>query len=115
VTTCVLPDLYPATCPPSAPQVRRALVPEAAGVRAELYKLNIMTAGGFFKPHKDTPPGGPTCFCSLVVCLPVPFAGDAAGVMCCSVVAQLQGVGCTSHAVWHHPAMCPRVPQQARV
>jgi hypothetical protein len=57
--------------------VHEALVPEAASVRAELYKLNIMEKGGFFKPHKDTPRGGTTCFGTLVVCLPVPFQGGA--------------------------------------
>lgn len=57
-------------------QIHRALVPEAGAVRAELYKLNIMTKGGFFKAHKDTPRGdAATCFGTLVVVLPVPFTG----------------------------------------
>jgi hypothetical protein len=50
-------------------------VPEAIAVRAELYKLNLMTEGGFFKSHKDTPRGGDSCFGTLVVALPVPFTG----------------------------------------
>lgn len=63
-------------------QIRLALVPEAGAVRAELYKLNIMTAGGFFKAHKDTPRGdAATCFGTLVVVLPVPFTG---GELVCS-------------------------------
>jgi hypothetical protein len=53
-----------------------SLVPEASAVRAELYKLNLMERGGFFKPHKDTPRGGDTCFGTLVVALPVPFKGE---------------------------------------
>lgn len=56
-------------------QVRMSLVPEASAVRAELYKMNLMTAGGFFKAHKDTPRGGETCFGTLVVVLPVQFQG----------------------------------------
>jgi hypothetical protein len=55
-----------------------SLVPEASTVRAELYKLNLMERGGFFKPHKDTPRGGDTCFGTLVVALPVPFKGICA-------------------------------------
>jgi hypothetical protein len=56
--------------------VRRALVPEVPAIRADLYKLNVMTQGGFFKPHKDTPRGdADTCFGTLVVVLPVPFVG----------------------------------------
>jgi hypothetical protein len=45
-------------------------------VCAELYKLNVMETGGFFKPHKDTPRGGDTCFGTLVVALPVLFRGE---------------------------------------
>jgi hypothetical protein len=56
-------------------QIHEALIPDAAAVRADLYKLNIMGPGGFFKPHKDTPRGGETCFGTLVVCLPLPFSG----------------------------------------
>ena len=56
-------------------QVRAALVPEERSIRAELHKLNVMTQGGFFKPHKDTPRGADTCFGTLVVTLPVPFTG----------------------------------------
>jgi hypothetical protein len=57
-------------------QIRMSLVAEAAAVRAELYKLNLMEKGDFFKPHKDTPRGGDTCFGTLVVALPVPFKGE---------------------------------------
>jgi Rps23 Pro-64 3,4-dihydroxylase Tpa1-like proline 4-hydroxylase len=56
-------------------QIRQFLVPDAAAVRADLYKLNLMGPGGFFKPHKDTPRGGDTCFGTFVVCLPLPFSG----------------------------------------
>ena len=48
-----------------------SLIPNCAGLQAELYKLNIYTPGGFFKPHVDTP----RMFGSLVVCLPTQFSG----------------------------------------
>ena len=43
-------------------------------VQAELYSLNVYTAGGHFKAHVDTPRGD-NMFGSLVVCLPVPHQG----------------------------------------
>ena len=55
--------------------VRVGLVPEAAECTAVLHKLNVMGAGSFFKPHKDTPRGADTCFGTLVVALPVFFQG----------------------------------------
>jgi hypothetical protein len=55
--------------------VRVSLVPEAAECTAVLHKLNVMSAGSFFKPHKDTPRGADTCFGTLVVALPVYFLG----------------------------------------
>ena len=55
-------------CPRSLP-----LVPE---LRAELYKLNVYSAGGLFRSHRDTP-RSPDMLGSLVVCLPVPHAGGA--------------------------------------
>ena len=47
-----------------------AMVPNVQGIGAELYKLNIYSAGGFFnKAHVDTPRSD-QMFGSLVVCLP---------------------------------------------
>ncbi|KAI9359949.1 hypothetical protein DFJ73DRAFT_621631, partial [Zopfochytrium polystomum] len=46
----------------------------AVPVPAELYRINAYGPGGFFRPHRDTPRGA-TMFGSLVVCLPVAFAG----------------------------------------
>ena len=53
-----------------------SVVPNCAssGLQAELYKLNIYPAGGFFKPHVDTPQSG-QMIGSLVVCLPTQFSG----------------------------------------
>ena len=51
-----------------------SLIPNCAGLQAELYKLNIYGPGGFFKPHVDTPRSG-QMFGSLVVCLPTKFSG----------------------------------------
>ena len=45
-------------------------------IRAELYKLNVYSAGGHFKPHVDTP-RSVDMFGSLVVCLPSKFTGGA--------------------------------------
>ena len=45
-------------------------------IRAELYKLNVYSAGGHFKPHVDTPRSA-DMFGSLVVCLPSKFTGGA--------------------------------------
>ena len=50
------------------------MVPNVQGIRAELYKLNIYSAGGFFKAHVDTPRSD-QMFGSLVVCLPTQFSG----------------------------------------
>ena len=52
------------------------MVPNVQGIRAELYKLNIYSAGGFFKAPVDTPRSDQT-FGSLVVCLPTQFSGGA--------------------------------------
>jgi hypothetical protein len=54
------------------------MVPNVQGIRAELYKLNIYSAGGFFKARApvDTPRSDQT-FGSLVVCLPTQFSGGA--------------------------------------
>ena len=43
-------------------------------IQAELYSLNIYTAGGLFRPHVDTPRAD-NMFGSLVVCLPIPHQG----------------------------------------
>ena len=43
-------------------------------IHAELYNLNVYTAGGHFKAHVDTPRAD-NMFGSLVVCLPVPHQG----------------------------------------
>jgi len=51
-----------------------SLIPNCAGLQAELYKLNIYGPGGFFKPHVDTPRSG-QMFGSLVVCLPTWYSG----------------------------------------
>jgi hypothetical protein len=71
------PPVFSHRLPHRAPhaQVREALVPEAAQCTAALHKLNVMAAGSFFKPHKDTPRGADTCFGTLVVALPVFFQG----------------------------------------
>ena len=50
------------------------MMPTVQGVQAELYKLNIYSSGGFFKPHVDTP-RSKQMFGSLVVCLPTQFSG----------------------------------------
>ena len=54
--------------------MRAHLVPDEDAITAELHKLNIYSAGGHFKAHKDTPRDEDQ-FGSLVVCLPVPFEG----------------------------------------
>ncbi|XP_055332138.1 uncharacterized protein LOC129584061 [Paramacrobiotus metropolitanus] len=46
----------------------------AKAVECELYKLNVYGAGGFFKPHKDTPRSG-KMFGSLVIVFPVAHTG----------------------------------------
>lgn len=43
-------------------------------IRAELYMLNVYSAGGHFKRHVDTPRSA-DMFGSLVVCLPSQFTG----------------------------------------
>ena len=48
----------------------------STSIRAELYKLNVYSAGGHFKPHVDTPRSA-DMFGSLVVCLPSKFTGGA--------------------------------------
>lgn len=52
------------------------MVPDVQCIRAELYKLNIYSKGGFFKAHVDTPRSN-KMFGSLVVCLPTQFLGGA--------------------------------------
>ncbi len=52
------------------------IVPDLHHIRAELYKLNIYTTGGFFKAHVDTPRSD-QMIGSLVVCLPTQFSGGA--------------------------------------
>ena len=48
----------------------------STSIRAGLYKLNVYSAGGHFKPHVDTPHSA-DMFGSLVVCLPSKFTGGA--------------------------------------
>lgn len=56
-------------------QIQRELLPHDPNpISAELYTVNVYTAGGHFAPHKDTPRGG-DMFGTLVVCLPSQFAG----------------------------------------
>ena len=66
---------------PNAPdpkRERRKML--SRGIRAELYKLNIYSGpSGLFKPHVDTP-RSEFQIGSLVVCLPVRFAGGALAV-----------------------------------
>lgn len=54
-------------------EIQRALVPhDPRPISAELYTVNVYTAGGHFAPHKDTPRGA-DMFGTLVVCLPSQF------------------------------------------
>ena len=55
--------------------VRQMLLSDAGLLTAELHALNIYPAGGFFKPHRDTPRADPGFVGSLVVCLPVGHSG----------------------------------------
>ncbi|KAI8612013.1 hypothetical protein BC830DRAFT_1049391, partial [Chytriomyces sp. MP71] len=56
-------------------QIKRTLLSRSTDfVRAELHKLNVYGPGGFFKAHVDTPLSS-EMFGSLVICLPVAFAG----------------------------------------
>jgi hypothetical protein len=56
-------------------KVQRVLVPHDPNpMSAELYTVNIYTAGGHFAPHKDTP-RGTDMLGTLVVCLPSQFSG----------------------------------------
>jgi hypothetical protein len=55
-------------------EVRTRLQPGTSSAKAELYKLNIMRPGDFFKSHVDYP-RGPDMFGSLVICLPTNFTG----------------------------------------
>ena len=50
------------------------LMPSSTPIRAELYMLNVYSAGGHFKRHVDTPRSA-DMFGSLVVCLPSCFEG----------------------------------------
>ena len=54
--------------------IKTLLMPEAATISAELYKLNVYRSGDFFHSHLDTP-RSPSMFGSLVVCLPQPHNG----------------------------------------
>jgi hypothetical protein len=55
--------------------VRKALCPDDPNpLVAELYGLNVYSTGGHFVPHKDTPRGA-DMLGTLVVCLPIQFAG----------------------------------------
>ena len=54
-------------------KIQEELVPHDPNpISAELYSLNVYTAGGHFEPHKDTPRGN-DMFGTLVVCLPSQF------------------------------------------
>jgi hypothetical protein len=54
-------------------EIQRELVPhDPRPISAELYTVNVYTAGGHFAPHKDTPRGS-DMFGTLVVCLPSLF------------------------------------------
>jgi len=55
-------------------EIHSALVPDAKGVIAELSKLTIYSKGASYKAQQEQP-RGPTCFGTLIVCLPVPFKG----------------------------------------
>ena len=56
-------------------QIKHVLLPHSnKEVLAQLDKVNLYTAGGFFKPHKDTPQSR-AMFGSLVLCLPSSFKG----------------------------------------
>ena len=56
-------------------QIKHVLLPHSnKEVLAQLDKVNLYTAGGFFKPHKDTPRSR-AMFGSLVLCMPSPFKG----------------------------------------
>ena len=68
--------------------IQRLLKPDAAGVRAELYCLNIYGPGGFFRNHVDTPHAS-SMFGSLVICLPTDFTGGAPGVLQWGSIAAL--------------------------
>ena len=52
------------------------MMPNVQGIRAELYRLNIYSSGGFFKEPVDTP-RSEKMLGSLVVCLPSQFSGGA--------------------------------------
>jgi hypothetical protein len=55
-------------------KIQRELVPHDPNpIAAELYSVNVYTAGGHFAPHKDTPRGD-DMFGTLVVCLPSQFS-----------------------------------------
>jgi hypothetical protein len=54
-------------------KIQRELLPHDPNpISAELYTVNVYTAGGHFAPHKDTPRGS-DMFGTLVVCLPSQF------------------------------------------
>ena len=56
-------------------QIKHVLLPHSnKEVLAQLDKVNLYTAGGFFKPHQDTP-RSKAMFGSLVLCLPSQFQG----------------------------------------
>lgn len=56
-------------------QVKKLLMPNSdKEILARVDKVNLYTAGGFFKAHKDTP-RSTAMFGSLVMCLPSSFEG----------------------------------------
>jgi hypothetical protein len=70
-------------------EVQRGLVPHDPNpISADLYTLNVYTAGGHFAPHKDTP-RGVDMFGTLVVCLPAQFGGGGLILRHRGVVEQL--------------------------
>ena len=70
-------DFVTPFCPYSSliiEEIAGVMVPHIKSIKAELYKLNVYSTGGFFKAHVDTPRSS-DMFGSLVVCLPSQFKG----------------------------------------
>ena len=60
---------------PILAQIKQVLMPHTdKHISARVDKVNLYTAGGFFKAHKDTPRSN-SMFGSLVLCLPSPYEG----------------------------------------
>lgn len=55
-------------------KVRKLLAPQTSKITAEFSKFNVYKKGGFFKKHRDTP-RSTEMFGTLVLCLPLAFAG----------------------------------------